>query len=317
MHRRMTERVQSWSTKWDAEDTEAQPAGRARWSSRRPAGGMRGSADRTRWSAVRSWVALGAAAALVVFTQFAGGVAPTSADWVLRPSMPLAADADAPRPSRQAAESPEPLGVPVITAAGGPHDFALRQPYSDDPVAYDPCRTIRYVVNERTMPPGAQMLVRDAVETVGKATGLRFVFEGATDEIVVAQRSPFQHDRYGDRWAPVLIAWSDPTELPDLAGDVAGLGGSRAVLPARDGPAVYVTGLVALDGPQIRDMYRSVGGRLAAKGVVLHELGHLVGLGHVDDPSQLMHGSSGTVDLQPGDLEGLARLGGGACLPLL
>ena len=36
----------------------------------------------------------------------------------------------------------------------------------------------------------------------------------------------FQPDRYGDQWAPVLIAWTDESVITDLAGDVAGVGGA-------------------------------------------------------------------------------------------
>jgi len=46
-------------------------------------------------------------------------------------------------------------------------------------------------------------------------------------------------------------------------------------------------------------------------------LGHLVGLDHVDDPTQLMHVVSPVFDLGPGDRAGLARLGAGPCVPAL
>jgi hypothetical protein len=50
------------------------------------------------------------------------------------------------------------------------------------------------------------------------------------------------------------------------------------------------------------------------RAVILHELGHLVGLGHVADPNQLMSETNyGLHDFGPGDQEGLARLGGGTC----
>ena len=53
--------------------------------------------------------------------------------------------------------------------------------------------------------------------------------------------------------------------------------------------------------------------------ILLHELGHLVGLDHVDDWTELMHGGGepNIIDFGPGDLTGLARLGQGECVPAL
>ena len=44
--------------------------------------------------------------------------------------------------------------------------------------------------------------------------------------------------------------------------------------------------------------------------MILHELGHVMGLEHVDDPRQLMYPEIGTPDgLAAGDLNGLYELG--------
>lgn len=148
-------------------------------------------------------------------------------------------------------------------------------------------------------------------------TGLAFQAEGATDEPATEQREAFQPARYGDRWAPVLIAWSDPSEVPDLEGDVAGMGGSTGVTAGPRGPRVYVSGIVALDGPQLGGLLAAEGGPAQVRAVILHELGHLVGLDHVDDPGQLMHAREAVTDLQSGDLTGLSRLGAGPCVTRL
>jgi hypothetical protein len=222
------------------------------------------------------------------------------------------------RPTPTTADSSTPLGVPQMAPVSpGPYTFTTPQPDSEEPVRYDPCRSIPYVLNERTMPPGSEPLIRDAVEDVQEITGLHFVYEGTTDELVTGERRFFQPERYGDRWAPVLITWSDPVEIPGLAGDIAGLAGSAPAAPYGDGPAAFVSGLVALDGPQMRAYYSSVSGRLLARGIVRHELGHLVGLDHVEDPAQVMNGSGGTVDYQSGDIAGLVQLGRGPCVTQL
>jgi hypothetical protein len=48
--------------------------------------------------------------------------------------------------------------------------------------------------------------------------------------------------------------------------------------------------------------------------ILVHELAHVVGLGHVAEPMELMYvDNSGQVELGPGDREGLARVGSLPC----
>jgi hypothetical protein len=52
----------------------------------------------------------------------------------------------------------------------------------------------------------------------------------------------------------------------------------------------------------------------AARAVIMHEFGHLVGLDHVTSQSQLMSDeNNGQLDFGDGDLTGLAKLGSGTC----
>ena len=227
-------------------------------------------------------------------------------------SMPVGVDDG---PVLGPAASPVPLGTPPAAPSGGAAAFLL---VGDDgrPVTYDPCRPIAVVVNERAMPEGAEDLVADAVEEVRELTGLAIEVEGSTDEAPSLFREPYQPGRYGERWAPVLIAWSDADELADLDGGVIGFAGS-VHLAAAGQPDTYVTGLVALDGPdlgaQIDDDRTDL-----ARAVILHELAHLLGLDHVDDPDELMFPEQrdDSVAFGPGDRRGLAALGAGPCIPL-
>ena len=186
---------------------------------------------------------------------------------------------------------------------------------SGEPVTYDPCRPVHYVVRLGDAPVGAVAEVRAAAAAVAAASGLRLVEDGTSDEAPREDRSPYQPGRYGARWAPVLIAWSDPAETPGLAGRVAGLGGSRPWADTR-GHLTYVTGTVTLDTPALRGSLGSAPGREAVRAVITHELGHVLGLDHVNDPSQLMAAENyGTTTLADGDRRGLAALGRGACVP--
>jgi hypothetical protein len=150
-------------------------------------------------------------------------------------------------------------------------------------------------------------------------TGLQFVDDGVTDEPGTwAERPSFQPERYGDRWAPVLVSWESEDENPRLAGGIVGEAGS-SWRSLGDGPRVYVTGTVSLDAPQLADVLGRSDGRELAVAIVAHEIAHLVGLSHVDDPTQLMYpeAQQDVTDLGAGDRTGLARVGSGLCAPEL
>jgi len=220
-----------------------------------------------------------------------------------------------PRPPAGVGSADQPLGSPApVARESSAYRFIATQEGTTDPVAYDPCRAIHVVANGRTAFMGSEDVIRSSLDAVGQATGLQFIYDGPTDEGPSEDRAPYQPERYPGRWAPVLISWSDPAETPGLAGDVAGRGGSAYVTVDRG--SVYVTGSIELDGPQMAGIVLSEG-TVGARAVLEHELGHLVGLDHVDDATQLMNPTSdGTVTTYAdGDLTGLARLGQGACYP--
>lgn len=234
------------------------------------------------------------------------------------------------RPTPQDDPSPTPLGTPppLPTADGNFAFIAMRPDAPERPVTYDPCRTIRYVVNNAEAPPGVDLMVQEALVAASDATGLVFEAVGPTDEAPSAARKAYQPDRYGDVWAPVLIGWTSPENESTLAGAVAGLGGSSwlevddvEVDGKRvDRTSVFVSGHIALDGPQIAELLaQGPEGRRAALAVVTHEVGHLLGLDHVPDPTQLMNpeGSLGINEFQAGDRRGLNQLGQGPCIPEL
>lgn len=225
---------------------------------------------------------------------------------------------DAPTPQKAASE--ERLGTPLSPSPNHEsYGFVFTQEDGTTPVTYDPCRPISVVMNNRTAPAYGAELVEEGLAEISRITGLVFSIEGETNERPFSQRSPYLPDRYGERWAPVLVAWSDPGETPDLEGLVTGIGGSSYIASADRASVTYVSGIVILDGPQLDQAYRFGGGRQAVLGVILHELGHLVGLNHIEDATQLMYEQArdNVTTFQDGDITGLIQLGQGACVPKL
>ena len=231
------------------------------------------------------------------------------------PSPPLA-DRDFPPPGQ--GEAGEPLGVPpAVTDPGAPHAFTQRRSLVGGgtvPVTWSPCRPIHYVVDPTGAPPDFPGWVSTVIAEVSAATGLAFVNDGAAFEPVSASREPFQPDLYGDRWAPALIRFADSTTIPEFASTYAGLAGPAAVRATTDGIQHFVSGFAYLDVDLLARP--DVNGEPAYVPVLRHEIGHLIGLAHVEDSTQLMFGDGNAVTtFQSGDLAGLAALGRGPCAP--
>ena len=185
----------------------------------------------------------------------------------------------------------------------------LARRLTGEPVRWNPCETIHYVVNLDQAPPGSLGDVQEAVRRVSAATGITFELDGPTNEEPIQRRTSYQPDRYGDRWAPVLIAWVDPDDSPipfTHEGHLAA--GVAAPQVPTDGEQILVSGWVAINAD---DPNPPGFGLIGAQGpVVLHELGHVMGLDHVQTYGELMENSGGGVtDFGPGDLEGLRELG--------
>lgn len=181
------------------------------------------------------------------------------------------------------------------------------------PVRWNHCEPIRWTFDPSGAPGYGGDLVAEAVDVVARATGLRFQRLPDRTEIPSMERSLLDVEADTATWAPVLITWAAPH-----TGDVPLRTSDRAVSVPVSVDGVFVTGQIVLNRDR-DDLAPVMGDRSSSWGATLvHELGHLIGLDHVDDETQLMSRfpGEGAAEFGAGDLAGLARLGpdAGPCL---
>jgi hypothetical protein len=214
-------------------------------------------------------------------------------------------------------------GVPAAAAAtiaqsggrGSASSYTLH--YSGGRVIrWNPCRTIHYRVDVAHAPKGALTDVRTAVKRVAAATGLKFFYDGTTKKI--PQRT------YGTSLDPttavptLVIAWAAPgkgtghSDLLSSDNRVLGVGGYRAYA-WRHGSAVHKLRILAgfaVLSTRSNSLKAGFGSGPDRGGLLLHELGHAVGLGHTKDKSQIMYPELGPYSTYgAGDRTGLRKVG--------
>jgi hypothetical protein len=179
------------------------------------------------------------------------------------------------------------------------------------PVRFNPCEPVHYVVNSALAPPGALDDLQGAFRRIEAATGMTFVNDGPTDEPASVSRPRSQPERYGNRWAPVLVVWDRGENFRMAPTNPAG-GRSFPV------DQVSVSGVLIVNV----DAVGAVPGSSPPNGfgegttwgrVFMHELGHVVGLGHVARSDQIMFPELGVqrgpAEFKAGDLAGLRLVG--------
>jgi hypothetical protein len=207
------------------------------------------------------------------------------------------------------------LRDPADIPAGGSYAFLAHQPGDpDEPVAWDPCEEIHYEINPDGSPfddDETEEFVEEAVEVVEHYAGREFEYDGQTDRRPEWDRQFVPSIGPGE---PVLISWATEDEVPQLEDDVAGIGGAVAVEVNPGGWLRYVTGGVTLDSDAFEEIGSVFGDGGERRAILLHELGHLVGLDHVDSTDELMFADNiGRKDFATGDLNGLKAVGKGRC----
>jgi hypothetical protein len=230
----------------------------------------------------------------------------TSTTTSTRPLRPTMAD--------QLSEDLEPadLVVPPPPPATGTWRYIAEG--ADGPVVFDACRVIHYRVRIGPGPPNGEALVAEAVAQISAITGLRFAYDGTIDAVPTSASfpSPNASVALAEAFSPVVVGWAQRNES-DLwaseSADTLGVGGPRTIVFAND-QRLSVSGFVLLSPSE--SLQPGFGRGLTVGNVLLHELSHLVGLDHVDDPSEIMQArlDRTTPDgFGPGDRRGLWELG--------
>lgn len=219
---------------------------------------------------------------------------------------------------------PQRFYAKVESEVGGGFEFLNSGVNGQSPM-WDPCRPIYWVVNRANEPEGARAELKAAFSQVSKLTGLKFEYAGETEEKFVIER-PSENSTYlefNSPWNPVLVQylpdrqWNKASQeiFGESGEDIAGFAGpdsewARGLVER----LVYVSGRVVLSTSSIETMFE-YGRPDFVRALMLHELGHLVGLDHVENERELMDADNYAVtQFGPGDRRGLSALGSATCL---
>jgi hypothetical protein len=153
---------------------------------------------------------------------------------------------------------------------------------------WNPCSTITYRVSPAFGPVHAVRDAKGAIARVARATGLKFRYLGTTKAV---PQSTSGDEHPAD--TQIVIAWAGASRTPLITGKkVAGVGGplgwggtvdedGNDVLTWRRGTVVLNTAYNGLP--------KGFGKGATSGKLLMHELGHVVGLGHAAGEAQVMY----------------------------
>ncbi|HJQ04702.1 MAG TPA: matrixin family metalloprotease [Nocardioides sp.] len=171
---------------------------------------------------------------------------------------------------------------------------------------WNPCAAIRYRVNLAGTSSTNLKLIRAALGRVHLATGLNFVYAGSSRVV------PF-----GGAWnrsvpgSGLYFAFVTARTVPAIKG-IAGLGGEGALVTTASGSKVVASGGVSLEKGWWSKLYGGFRNGPSRGSLLLHEIGHAIGLMHVSAKPEIMYpvlGPWSYARYGRGDLVGLQQLG--------
>jgi hypothetical protein len=198
-----------------------------------------------------------------------------------------------------------------LQAAGQEGDLA---PYSRNGVKYfgwRPCDSITYAVNTERATKIQIDAMNTAIRQVEAASGFDFILLGNVNGSL--NTTSIDANVAGVGQAMAVIAFSDSTATPILSGGVIGIGGvggGSGENVVRDGSLAWIVrgGFALADIDDVTEP-----GDITA--TFTHELGHLVGLAHVNAANELMRPAlTPQSDYGDGDRNGLYSIGEPQCV---
>lgn len=179
-------------------------------------------------------------------------------------------------------------------------------------IRWKSCRPLTYRLNNLEAPAGARKTLKKALKKITQASGYRFKYVGKT------KQKPSKRSR-NPRGTDIVIAWVDKSKTNLIPDDnVLGVGGTFS-----NGRELY-DGRLVLNSPILSQLpdgfgYGNPTGVPGTRGqVIMHELAHVMGLGHARSATQVMYpyitakrGKWGAGDFRGLRLLGKHRCGGG------
>ncbi len=186
---------------------------------------------------------------------------------------------------------------------------------------WNPCKTINYRVNTGYAGEPAIAITQTSMELLSRATGFKTKYVGTTTAV------PLDKKRY-PKGTDLVVAWGHQDDYPELI-QAVGLGGTGPSKPARRRSNNKLVLQIKQPGVTMNMAYGGLypmtmddAGHESMGLVLVHELGHALGLDHFADDIQIMHpGNRSPMETgyhpwyEAGDLAGLRAQGAqGGCL---